>query len=97
MGIPIADRFIPYVGGGGGYYWGIITDDTLKDEAKLKGKFGFYGVGGVEIGLSDNLALFAEGMYRVGKFELESKDDSDISAESKVDGFAGNAGVKLKW
>ncbi|MFH0878200.1 MAG: outer membrane beta-barrel protein [Lentisphaerota bacterium] len=94
--IPINDVFMPYVGGGAGYYYVNITDDAMKEDVKAKAKVGFYGVGGIELGLGDSVALFGEAMYRFAKVDLEDKASGE-TVEEKLDGLVGNVGIKFKW
>ena len=91
------DGFKIYLGGGGGYYLMEATVDAGAGErdADIDNEWGWYGVAGLELGLTGTLQLFAEGMYRSvdGAVPAGGVEGLDERLELEFDGLGGNAGV----
>ena len=96
---PVSDQFIPYVGGGGGYYMFDIDNNDSEDvDITVDDEFGFFALAGLEIGLSEQVSLFAEGKYTwLDVTAKASGPGVDVSEDASMDGFGGNAGLMLKW
>ena len=97
LNMPLSDAVTPYIGGGGGYYF--LKADTDAGSVDIDDEVGWYAIAGLEIKLSDAVALFAEGKYT--GVEGTAKNDNVDNIVDKVDidlsGFGGNAGLLLKW
>ena len=101
---PLADRFAPYVGGGAGYYMFDVSGNVHDEDSganisvDIDDEFGWFALAGVEIGLSDQVSLFAEGKYTWLDATMKAKGDGiDGSEDICLDGFGGNAGLILRW
>ena len=101
MDIPLSDVMTLTAVGGAGYYImpevevEILGQDVDMD---LDDEFGFYAVAGIEIALSEQLALFAEAKYtwlEVDEGEVDGVDFKD--ADASFDGFGANAGLMMLW
>ena len=95
---PIADQFKLYGGGGAGYYIFNVKNDVDDVDIEVDNELGYFAVAGVEIALSEQVSLFAEGKYTwldtttTAKFEgVEEKQDDSL------DGFGGVAGIMLTF
>ncbi|HMP90290.1 MAG TPA: OmpW family outer membrane protein [Kiritimatiellia bacterium] len=88
-------EFNPYIGGGAGYYImdAEISAGGLSSDLDIDNEVGYYAVAGAELKLADNIALFVEAKYTW----LKIKKVEGISADAKLDGFGGNAGLIIKW
>jgi hypothetical protein len=96
-----------YAGGGGGYYF--IPEYDLVESAgpggthqyDLEDTLGFFGLGGIEIALSDSASLFVEGQYRFLEVKSAEVDGAevDFAGDSTVDftGISGNAGLLIRF
>lgn len=99
--IPLADTIKGYVGGGVGYYIFPEYDVKIggvKFEIDPEDDFGFFAVGGVELSLSADVALFAEAKYlnaEVDKFSVDG-EDFDIS-DGDFGGLGFNAGLLFRY
>lgn len=95
---PISDSLTPYVGGGAGYYMFDVDSDNDGVKVDVDDEFGWFALAGVEIGLSKQVSLFAEGKYTW--LDVTAKATGmgvDVSEDASMDGFGGNAGLMLKW
>lgn len=94
--LPLHRHFVPYVGGGAGYYFKDAdydddagTWDTSEDVA------GYFALAGL------NLYLGAVSLFAEAKYNLVGTDDdlqwrgSDVEAKNSLDGFSYSAGLKL--
>ena len=94
--LPLHRHFVPYLGGGAGYY---IKDaeyenesDTWESSEDVAGYFGLVGL---------NLYLGPVSLFAEAKYNLVGTDDdlewrgSDVEARNSLDGFAFSAGIKL--
>ncbi len=102
---PVADALTVYGGGGVGYYVipefesELVAGESLEPDVDPDDEFGFFAVGGVEFNLAENIAIFAEAMYRWVKVDQVNVDDEDVELEEDIDlsGFGVNGGVALKF
>lgn len=96
-----------YAGGGGGYYF-IPEYDLVESSGPggthqydLEDTVGFFGLGGMEIALSDSASLFVEGQYRFLEVKSATVDDRevDFADDFVVDfsGISGNAGLLIRF
>ena len=94
--LPLHRHFVPYLGGGAGYY---IKDaeyenesDTWESSEDVAGYFGLVGL---------NLYLGPVSLFAEAKYNLVGTDDdlewrgSEVEAKNSLDGFAFSAGIKL--
>ena len=104
----VPDVLTIYGGGGGGYY--IMPEFEASEALGLSDEpdidpddtFGFYVVGGAELQLNEQVALFGEVKYtwlEIDELEVdgESIDLADFDAELDLTGIGFNAGLLLKW
>ncbi|MGD9872646.1 MAG: outer membrane beta-barrel protein [Kiritimatiellia bacterium] len=91
---PLGEQVTLFAGGGGGYYISPEYDDVDMDD-----EVGYYGVAGVEIMLSEYIALFAEAKYTAVEFDGAEVEDLDIEFDddAEMKGLGVNAGVMLLW
>jgi hypothetical protein len=94
---PIAEQFTPYVGGGAGYYMFNVDNNDSGVDVSVDDKFGYFALAGLEIGLSKQVSLFAEGKYTWLKVTVDVSSPVSGSEDAKLDGFGGNAGLMLRW
>ena len=94
--LPFHRHFVPYVGGGAGYYFkdAEYEDDTDTWESSEE-VAGYFGVAGLNLYLGA-FYLFAEAKYNlVGTDDdLEWRGD-DVEAKNSLDGVSFSAGLKL--
>ena len=94
--LPFHRHFVPYVGGGAGYYFkdAEYEDDTDTWESSEE-VAGYFGLAGLNLYLGP-VSLFAEAKYNlVGTDDdLEWRGD-DVEAKNSLDGFSFSAGLKL--
>lgn len=84
-----------YGGVGGGYYMFEVDSDIDID---VDDELGYFVLGGVEIPLTGNLAIFGEAKYTWLEATVSASDDTiTIEEDSSLDGLGGNAGILLKW
>ena len=94
--LPFHRHFVPYVGGGAGYYF---KDAEYEDETgtwdSSEEVAGYFGLAGLNLYLGA-FSLFAEANYNlVGTDDdLEWRGD-DVEAKNSLDGFSFSAGLKL--
>ena len=94
--LPFHRHFVPYVGGGAGYYFkdAEYEDDTDTWESSEE-VAGYFGVAGL------NLYLGAFSLFAEAKYNLVGTDDdlewrgSEVEAKNSLDGFSFSAGFKL--
>lgn len=91
--LPISQKIHAYIKGGTGYYWGRIKYDLstfvtgvtssiigdIKDRA-----LGFHGGVGIELSVSDNIALVAEGAGRYATFSSWEGDETQFQGSSSI-------------
>jgi len=95
---PISDMLVPYVGGGAGYYMFDIDNNDSAVDISVDDEFGFFALAGVEVGLSKQVSLFAEGKYTwLDVTAKASGGGMSESEDASMNGFGGNAGLMLKW
>ncbi len=110
--IPLGDVLKLYAGAGGGYY--ILPKYTAKTgygkeldpDLDPQDTWGFFGLGGISIKISQSLSLFGEAKYTALKIK-EMKIDGekvDLSSDnvlglSEIDlsGVGANAGLLVTW
>ena len=94
--LPLNRHFVPYVGGGAGYYF---KDADYDDEAGTwdtsEDVSGTFALAGLNLYLGA-VSLFAEAKYNF----VETDDDlrwrgDDVEAKNSLDGFSYSAGLKL--
>jgi len=90
-----------YIGGGGSYY---IIDSEIETAGGTKDididdEWGWYGLVGFELDLSENLTLFAEGIYRniEGSVPGDEIGNANSDTDFELTGFGGNAGIMLMF
>jgi hypothetical protein len=101
--LPLGDSPVTiYAGGGGGYY--ILpeyeTDVGFGDtDIDLDDTFGFYGIGGVEFALAENVILFAEAKYLFLEVDTATIDDMKVEGDDAIEftGITGNAGILFRF
>ena len=82
-----------YVGGGAGY-----TILPEADEIDMGDDFCFYGLGGIEFALNDNLRIFGEGMYRFLEVDGVKVDGLRVNLggeKAKLSGLGVNIGLSM--
>ena len=94
--LPFHRRFVPYVGGGAGYYFKDAAyeddTDTWESSEEVAGYFGMAGL---------NFYLGAFSLFAEAKYNLVGTDDDlhwrgdDVEARNSLDGFSFSAGLKL--
>ena len=89
----LPDKANPYVGGGVGYY------ELDAKGPELPGEFGWYLVGGIDVPISKNWMVFAEGLYRQVEAQAEYDDlgRSLVKQEMNLSGAAFNVGIGVRW
>ncbi|HEY8240598.1 MAG TPA: OmpW family outer membrane protein [Kiritimatiellia bacterium] len=104
VAIPLQDASVrPYVGAGGGYYFMEVENEGIngvgEDTVDVDDELGWYLLGGLEVGLSDTLALFAEAQYRNFEATAQGDDLDEIDGEVEIDmdGIGANAGFAVTW
>jgi hypothetical protein len=95
------DTFI-YVGAGGGYYFlEIDSDEAGVSDVDVDDEIGWYGLGGIELALSDDndISLFAEAQYRFIEATVEGGDldETDDEVDIDLNGIGANAGIVILW
>ncbi len=94
--LPIHRFLVPYVGGGGGYYF---KDAEYQDDAgtwkSSEDVAGYFGLAGLNLYLGP-VSLFAEAKYNL----VDTDDDlrwrgDENGANNSLDGFSFSAGLKL--
>lgn len=91
--LPIGDSPLSLHAMGGATWYFLDSDDVdLDDEA------GWYAGGGLQISISEDVALFAEAQYRSLEYTAEG-DDPDELEENDVDfsAMTYNAGLMFAW
>ena len=87
-----AERVIPYLGLGGGYYL------FQGDQAPVKDSGGFFPVGGLDIVLGEDVSVFAEIRWVVSRPEVEPAWRSIVGRdELKLDGAYINVGFSIRF
>ena len=94
--LPFHRHFVPYVGGGAGYYF---KDAEYEDETgtwdSSEEVAGYFGLAGL------NLYLGAFSLFAEAKYNLVGTDDdlewrgSDVEARNSLDGLSFSGGLKL--
>jgi len=98
--LPVDEAFTPYAGGGIGYYMFRTAEEPDNVSIEVENKFGFFVVGGFEIGLGEAVKLFAEGKYTFLDNVTVKAESGGVTAEDddgKLSGFGGNVGMLLLW
>ncbi|MFP6906391.1 MAG: outer membrane beta-barrel protein [Verrucomicrobiota bacterium] len=102
LDIPVGKRFIPYIGGGIG--WHLLEADVTVGEVTqhidLDDEFGFYLVGGFNMELGENIAIYGEYLYRQVEGSLEDDHTSKLVKDAvavDLGGFSINLGLLLRW
>jgi hypothetical protein len=98
--VPLGDALTLYAGGGAGYYVTpeyeskVAVEGSLEPDIDFKDTVGYFGVGGLEIKLSDAVSLFAEAKYtwlELDEAEVDGVTVKDLNG--KMDGLGANAGI----
>ena len=94
--LPLHPHFVPYVGGGAGYYFKDAEyeddTDTWESSEEVAGYFGLAGL---------NLYLGAFSLFAEAKYNLVGTDDdlqwrgSEVEEQNSLDGPSFSAGLKL--
>jgi hypothetical protein len=101
--LPLGDSPVTiYAGGGGGYY--ILPEFETdgfggKTDIDLEDTFGFFGIGGVELALAENVSLFAEAKYLFLEVDTLTIDDVEVGGDDAIDfsGISANAGIMFRF
>lgn len=91
----LMEKFMPYIGGGLGYYW--LDAEARDPEAEdLSDEYaGYFALAGLNLALGP-VTLFAEAKYNlVGPGKDLDWRGSDLGAENALDGLSASAGLKL--
>lgn len=88
-----------YMGGGGSYYMmeSEVNTPAGRRDVDIDDEWGWYGLLGIKLELSQNLAIFGEGVYRQveGSFPKDELEDPNSDVDFKLDGFGANVGLML--
>jgi opacity protein-like surface antigen len=103
--VPLGDQVQIYGGGGGGYYVlpeyevNIAVPGSDQPDLDWDDVFGYFGVAGIQIKLSDTLSLFGEAQYRVIEIDKAEVDgvEEDVDPEVELTGLGANAGLLFVW
>ena len=100
--IPTGGAITPYIGGGGGYYKMEVEAENIlgqKQTIDIDDEIGWYAVGGLEIAISDGVALFGEAQYRQVEATAQGDDVDEIEEDVDIDltGIGFNAGLLFAW
>jgi len=99
---PVTSEFQPYVGGGLGWEWLSVsgTDDNGFDFQNDYDGFGAQLFGGLNMGVSSNLALYGEGVWNKSTVSDKFFDPSlggDVKDEINIDGLALHGGLRFRF
>ena len=94
VNLTIAEKLIPYIGGGAGYYF-MDGKDPDGNKVDIKDEVGAFAVAGLEIEIGEEVALFAEAKYTW--LQIKEVEKVELDTAQKLDGFGANAGLMLKW
>ncbi len=90
-----------YGGVGAGYYMyeAVLTDSHGRRDVDMEDRWGYYGLMGVEIPLSDRLSAFGEGVYRRTRSRVrgERLAPAGTTRSMKFDGIGAHAGLMLQF
>ncbi len=90
---PLGDSPVSLYGQGGVTWYFLDSDDVEIDD-----EVGWYAGGGVEIGLGDGLALFAEAQYRQFEYTAEGDDPEELDENAvDVNALTYSAGLLLTF
>ena len=107
LGTPLGDAARIYVGAGAGYY--VLPEFETEGEFDAPGEvdvdfqdeFGFFGLVGIQLNLSEAVALFVEGKYtwlEVDEVTLDGDLDLDLGDDPvEFTGFGINAGLLFRF
>jgi opacity protein-like surface antigen len=99
---PVTREFQPYVGGGIGWEWLTVsgTDDAGFDFQDDYDGLGVQLLGGLNLGVSQNLALYGEGVWNKSTVSAEFFDSSvggQVKEEVEMDGLALHGGLRFRF
>jgi opacity protein-like surface antigen len=99
---PVTREFQPYVGGGIGWEWLTVegTDDAGFAFQDDYDGLGMQLFGGLNLGVSQNLALYGEGVWNKSTVEAEFYDPffgGDVKEEIEMDGLALHGGLRFRF
>lgn len=94
--LPIHRHFVPYLGGGAGYYF---KDTEYEDDADIwessEEVAGYFGLAGLNLYLGA-VSCFAEAKYNLVGTDADLQwRGSDVEAQNSLDGFSFSVGLKL--
>ena len=99
INIPLAENGIVLYGAGG-VGWYFLDAEVADVDVEVDDEVGWYAGGGLEIKLTNGLALFAEALYR-GVEATATADDpeelEDISEDADLSGLTLNGGLVLTF
>ncbi|RKX33267.1 MAG: hypothetical protein DRP22_00655 [Verrucomicrobia bacterium] len=99
--LAIQDTACIYGGGGVGYYFMDIDVEADGEEldVDVDDEIGYFAIAGLEVSVSDAVALFAEGKYTwldIDEVEVEGETIS-VKEDNELNGFGANAGLLIKF
>jgi hypothetical protein len=91
----------PYLGAGGSFVFANALFDggqvPIAGGPEVDDEFGFYLVGGVDVGVSDTFGVFGEVLYRQAKLNITGNNFGFTDFESDFAGVGATGGVMLRW
>jgi opacity protein-like surface antigen len=99
---PVTREFQPYVGGGIGWEWLTVsgTDDAGFDFQDDYDGLGMQLLGGLNLGVSQNMALYGEGVWNKSTVSAKFFDPTfggDVKEEIEMDGLALHGGLRFRF
>jgi opacity protein-like surface antigen len=99
---PVTREFQPYVGGGIGWEWLTVsgTDDAGFDFQDDYDGLGVQLLGGLNLGVSQNMALYGEGVWNKSTVSAKFFDSTfggDVKEEIEMDGLALHGGLRFRF
>ena len=89
--LPLSETVKPFFGGGPGYYMFDIEDGEVDDN------LGWYALAGVQVGLGEHAAFFANGKYTSIEATVKGDDLGEVEDMDKITGFGGDVGLMFTW
>lgn len=98
---PVTSEFQPYVGGGIGWEW-LTVDGTDQDGFSFQDDYDGFGAqlfGGLNVGVSPNMALYGEALWNKSTVSAEFFDPTlgNIKDEIDMDGLGIHGGLRFRF